>query len=60
MKSQQSDLILPQLTSIEDIYAEILEKDPVYFIEKFRMVKGFPFRINNTGRDYYVAHKIYN
>jgi len=48
----QGDITLPALTSIEDIYSEILEKDPIYFIEKYRMVKGFNFCINNTGRDY--------
>lgn len=44
--------ILPSELSVDDILTEIMERDPMVFIESKRTVKGYPFKIIDTGRDY--------
>lgn len=47
-----TQITLPTLTSIDDILGHLLNRDPMNFVENFRTVKGEPFKIIDTGRDY--------
>ena len=43
---------LPSMLSVNDVISELMNKDPMHFVENMRTVKGDKFRIINTGRDY--------